>query len=165
MEKIYRLCTFLARELEKLRNKRKFAISVFVISEFYCIWYIYKWYGKHIPLHYENKTGIPDPRSKTFLISLHTLPKHFLWRRSSGGVVVKLMACGARGLSGVQFPVLPLRFQRLVISYILSRYERSLKWRKSSKQPTNNLFVEDGYHSLGMGRKTMVVLPIIWVWI
>ena len=31
---MYRLCTFLAGELEKLRNKRKFAISVFVISEF-----------------------------------------------------------------------------------------------------------------------------------
>ena len=36
VEKMYRLCTFLAGELEKLRNKRKFAISVFVISEFYC---------------------------------------------------------------------------------------------------------------------------------
>ena len=33
---MYRLCTFLAGELQKLRNKRKFAISVFVISEFYC---------------------------------------------------------------------------------------------------------------------------------
>ena len=37
VEKMYRLCTFLAGKLEKLRNKRKFAISVFVISEFYCI--------------------------------------------------------------------------------------------------------------------------------
>ena len=37
VEKMYRLYTFLAGELEKLRNKRKFAISVFVISEFYCI--------------------------------------------------------------------------------------------------------------------------------
>ena len=34
---MYRLCTFLTGELENLRNKRKFAISVFVISEFYCI--------------------------------------------------------------------------------------------------------------------------------
>ena len=41
VEKMYRLCTFLAGELEKLRNKGKFAISVFVISEFYCSnnWY------------------------------------------------------------------------------------------------------------------------------
>ena len=39
VEKMYRLCTFLAGELEKLRNKRKFAISVFVISEFYCIFF------------------------------------------------------------------------------------------------------------------------------
>ena len=29
---MYRLCTFLAGELEKLRNKRKFAISLFVMS-------------------------------------------------------------------------------------------------------------------------------------
>ena len=36
---MYILCTFLAGELEKFRNKRKFAISVFVISEFYCILY------------------------------------------------------------------------------------------------------------------------------
>ena len=37
VEKMYRLCIFLAGELEKLRNKHKFAISMFVISEFYCI--------------------------------------------------------------------------------------------------------------------------------
>ena len=37
---MYRLCTFLAGELEKLRNKRKFAISVFVVSEFYCTYCI-----------------------------------------------------------------------------------------------------------------------------
>ena len=32
---MYRLCTFLTGEIENLRNKRKFAISVFIISEFF----------------------------------------------------------------------------------------------------------------------------------
>ena len=35
-EKVYRLCTLLIGEGEKLKNKRKFAISMFAISEFYC---------------------------------------------------------------------------------------------------------------------------------
>ena len=36
VEKMYRQCIFLAGELEKLRNNHKFAISVIIISEFYC---------------------------------------------------------------------------------------------------------------------------------
>ena len=42
------------------------------------------------------------------------------FKRNSGGVVVKLLACGARGLSSI--PVSPLRFHRLVTSAFKSRY-------------------------------------------
>ena len=54
-------------------------------------------------------------------------------KRSTGGVVVKLLACGARGpvatISEIGYILLPSR----------DMAERSLKRRKSSKQPTNNL--------------------------
>ena len=60
-------------------------------------------------------------------------------KRSSGGVVVKLLACGARG------PGFDTRSRRYVseIGYLLlpsrDMAERSLKRHKSSKQPTNRV--------------------------
>ena len=57
---------------------------------------------------------------------------------SSGGRVVKLLACGARG-PGFRFLASPLKFPE--IGYLLlpshDMAEIPLKQRKSSKQPTN----------------------------
>ena len=58
-------------------------------------------------------------------------------KESSGGVVVKILACGAVGPG---FDSRPRRYDS-EIGYLLlpcrDRAERSLKRRKSSKQPTN----------------------------
>ena len=53
--------------------------------------------------------------------------------RSSDGVVVKLLACGARGLAATISEVGYLLLQSRDMA------ERSLKWRKPSKPPTEQL--------------------------
>ena len=63
-------------------------------------------------------------------------------RGSSGGRVVKLLACGARGPAWVRFQASPLEFSEIGYLLLPSRNvaETLLKRHKSSIQPTNHNF-------------------------
>ena len=75
--------------------------------------------------------------NKTQLINLHFWLAYIEWR-SSGDVVVKLLACWAIR-SGVWFLISPRRFQRLVISCFQLAILPKYRYFKAAhtKQPTN----------------------------
>ena len=73
---------------------------------------------------------------------------------SSGGVVVKLLACGAEGRGSI--PGLAATISEIGYLLLPSRdmAERSLKRRKSSKQPNPTIM------SLNLGKRTNVTISI-----
>ena len=56
---------------------------------------------------------------------------------SSGGVVVKLLACGARGRGSIPGLAATILQMGNLLLQSCNKAEISLKRRKSSKQPTN----------------------------
>ena len=73
--------------------------------------------------------------------------KHLcVYLRNSGGVVVKLVACGARGPG---FDFRPRRYNFRDWYLLLpsrNMAERSLKRRKSSNKPTNHVYTVSSFY-------------------
>ena len=84
------------------------------------------------------------------LVTINTLEAEELGRftscqicwRSSGGVVVKLLVCGARGPGSIPGLVATISELGYLLLPSCDMTERSLMRRKSSKQPTNQIWLK-----------------------